>query len=123
MENTQTNHSAYVDMLVSAICNVNRMPKGFSTAHSALDKAEKTSTGKLLLDHGGFATWLAYYAVKERVKTHFVGQAATNQLLNALDGEPDECLKLIAKKVKEGIPDEKRKEIEGVTKPRKRQRM
>lgn len=86
MEVTQTDH---VKLLVSTICNLERMPKGFSTAHSALDKAEKTSTGKLFLDHGGFATWLAYFVVKNRVgsSNHYAGQAATYRSIRALEDE------------------------------------
>ncbi|CAI6040928.1 unnamed protein product [Clonostachys chloroleuca] len=108
MEASQPNaalSAAYVDSLVTHLDFTNT-PKGLAKAYQDALKAEETSTERILLANGGFSVWFAYFLTKRAAKsaTHFDGQAACSQMLEALDEISIENRTLLAHKVQEAIP-------------------
>ncbi|KAL5092150.1 hypothetical protein Trisim1_002040 [Trichoderma cf. simile WF8] len=124
MAASQTDYSYYINLFVTQQ-DFNRMPKGFSAALAAAQRAEETSSEKLFLNHGGFSTWAAYYLARRDVESgsHFAGQARLAQSLRTFDEKPVEFRISVVKRVKDALPSEFHDKFQTFSeKARKRQR-
>ncbi|KAK4063891.1 hypothetical protein Trihar35433_8599 [Trichoderma harzianum] len=124
MATSQTDYSYYINLFVTQQ-DFNRMPKGFSAALAAAQRAEETSSEKLFLNHGGFSTWAAYYLARRDAESgsHFAGQARLAQSLRTFDEKPVEFRISVVKRVKDALPSEFHEKFQTFSeKARKRQR-
>ncbi|KAL2129657.1 hypothetical protein VTI74DRAFT_7491 [Chaetomium olivicolor] len=97
---------AFVNLLTTHLA-FTHTPKGLAKAyHETAGAQEGESTERIFLDAGGFPAWFAYFLTKRAAKgaTHFDGQAACHQMLEALDKVPSEDRKLLAREVAAAIP-------------------
>lgn len=78
-----------------------KLPKGFSTVYKEALAAQDTTLEGILLSLGGFSSLLAYFLTKRGVNgtSHYGGQAADQQSLEALQRSTLEVQRQVAMEV------------------------
>ncbi|KAF9774218.1 hypothetical protein IL306_007816, partial [Fusarium sp. DS 682] len=124
----------FAKLVVQQYSSFKRGPKGRQKALSNAQKADKDSTERIILDHGGEPAWHAYYAATRAkdTKTKFKGKAHLIKQINRLSTKPIETQQKFAKLLASAINDpesvpesdpESDPESEMPTHPAKRRRM
>lgn len=82
------------------------VPKGLAAAYQSA--TENGGVEGTFLDAGGFSAWFAYFLTRRAAKsaTHFDGQAACNQMLDALAKVSTIEQTSLAKRLRESIPED-----------------
>ena len=107
--------SEQVTLLLKQLNSYERAPKGLVKSWLETQQNEN-STARIFLDVGRFPAWLAYFLTKNAAETrsHFLGKADCNRLINELENAPIASRRLLAAGVTATIQPEVAKKIDSL---------
>jgi hypothetical protein len=106
LQSTSTSSQSIIELLlrnVETAWDRKNLPKGIEGRLSKARAAEQSSTERILLDHGGMVTWVAYVRATHG-KVHFKGQHSQNAIIAAFEELSEHDRKLVAREVEVGQP-------------------
>jgi len=106
MQSASTSSQSITELLLRNIEDAwdrKNLPKGVNERLSRARAAEPSSTERILLDHGGMATWVAYVRATQS-KVHFKGQYDQKAIIAAFENLSKKDRILVAQKVAHGQP-------------------
>lgn len=104
MQSASTSSQSIIELLLRNIETTwdrKYLPKGVKERLSKARAAEPSSTERILLDHGGITTWVAYVRATHG-KLHFKGQTSQNAIIASFGELSKDDQILVAQKVADG---------------------